>query len=757
MDTASFAGGYETVLGVNIEQLVTAVKDCFMSCFDPRVFIYKKERGIPTNEPSIAVLIQHQLDADCAGVGFSLNPLNNCYDEAVINANFGLGESVVSGEVEPDMFVVDKVKHVILEKHIGKKQFHVTLNDAGGTIDHPSENQSKPCINEKQVFDIISLICQVEEHYLVPIDIEWAIEGDRLYLLQVRPITTYHPLPDEMITKPGEQKRLYANSTLIEQGIDEPLSVLGTDFVRYILKQMGSVAGGDIVGIDGMTFTAGGQYYMNLSNSIQSGGKELALAPGSSNDETVLAILDNIDLSEYCPKQLPLKVRKARRGMLISTLPMIRAYLRATRNPEAFMERYYKELPSQLLRFSQGAQDCKTLHEHAERVTGGLDFFLMKYGMPTMFGAARARKSIVGIFEGADVDDHLINISMALPHNKTTEMGEALYKIAAAEDFQRFTDIGSFFDALNRGELDSDFTSSWYGFLEEFGARCPKEIDVATPRPKENPAILFEQAKALALSISEGHDDFFEKNRKKRVESHHALLAAARNMGKSYARQFTKQHRILFNFGGFRESGKHYITKAVDMFRQEALRVGHQLVSEGRLDRPDQVFDLSLEDLDNAIANPGMELRELSQERTAFINRLRKSHYAVRIIDSRGKIYMPKVSYAKSGGFSGIAVSPGLIKGRVKVLHTANEKGLLPGEILVARATDPGWTPLFINAAGIVLEIGGTLQHGAVVAREYGIPCVSGITDATQFISDGQLIEVDGSNGVVRILESSEK
>ena len=151
-----------------------------------------------------------------------------------------------------------------------------------------------------------------------------------------------------------------------------------------------------------------------------------------------------------------------------------------------------------------------------------------------------------------------------------------------------------------------------------------------------------------------------------------------------------------------------------------------------------------------------MDLRTLAQERNVLINKMRKSKLTARIIDSRGRIFYPPRKATKDGELSGVPISPGVVQGRVKVLQFANEKQLLPGEILVARAADPGWTPLFINAKGIILEIGGALQHGAVVAREYGIPCVSGVDDATHVLKDGQLVEVDGSNGIVRILETLE-
>jgi pyruvate,water dikinase len=216
---------------------------------------------------------------------------------------------------------------------------------------------------------------------------------------------------------------------------------------------------------------------------------------------------------------------------------------------------------------------------------------------------------------------------------------------------------------------------------------------------------------------------------------------------------FKQNYNTFFTFGGFRETGKHYVIMTVDLFRQKALGIGAVFVAQGRLDEPEHIFDLSVADIDEAKTNLSLDLRVLGKQRTAFSARLRKSHFVVRIIDSRGKIFFPPAREAANGGIAGNPISPGTVRGRAKVLHHAAEKQLLPGEILVARATDPGWTPLFINAGGIVLEIGGTLQHGAIVAREYGIPCVSGITGAVDIIRDGQFLEVDGSNGIVRLLD----
>ena len=233
LESASFAGGYETTLGVTVDGIEAAIKLLFTSTFDERVFLYKKEHEFQLAEARIAVVVQQQIDADSAGVAFSLNPLNNCYDEAVINANHGLGESVVAGEAEPDLFVVDKPTRRILEARIGSKQTVIKLNQAGGTEKSIRENHPETAITNEQALALTDLVQQIETYYQKPVDIEWAIADEKIYLLQTRPITTYLPLPPEMITAPGESKRLYANSTLIEQGLQEPLSVLGTDFLNY--------------------------------------------------------------------------------------------------------------------------------------------------------------------------------------------------------------------------------------------------------------------------------------------------------------------------------------------------------------------------------------------------------------------------------------------------------------------------------------------------------------------------------------------
>lgn len=757
LEGASFAGGYETTLGVTVDGIEAAILHSFVSSFDERVFLYKKEHGFSLTEPRIAVIVQQQVHADSAGVAFSLNPLNNCFDEAVINANHGLGESVVAGDVEPDLFVVDQPTRRIIEARAGSKNTVIKLNQAGGTEKSTRENHPETAITNEQALALTDLLQRVEAHYQKPVDIEWAIADGKLYLLQARPITTYLPLPPEMVTAPNEPKRLYANSTLIEQGLQEPLSVLGTDFLGYVLNKVGGPVAEGAIGLDGVTFTASGGYYMNVSHAMMMGMRNAALAPGSFGDPRVMEILDGIDMREYTRGELPAKLKAMRGQMIFKMLPMVKSAMGAYLRPQRVLAKYQAALPDELQRLANFSGAGMSLHEQAVTLTNLLTFFYGDYGIPMILAAQIAQRRIQNLFkrEADSVQDHLINLGISLPGNKTTEMGELMYALADSDELRRYDDPSRFLSDLERGALSSSFIRLWERYIAEFGMRCPGEIDTATPRPYENLAQVFAQLKSMSLAIRgrETSASFFEEARAKREAAYQALYAIALKKGRHTAKTFEGLYQTWLTFGGYRETPKHYVITVVDLFRRSALEIAKRFVAEGRLDSPEQIFDLTIADIDQALTDSSLNLRALAQERTVLINKMRKSKLTARILDSRGRIFYPPRKVAADGELSGVPISPGVVQGRVKVLQFANEKQLLPGEILVARATDPGWTPLFINAKGIILEIGGALQHGAVVAREYGVPCVSGLDNATQILQDGQLVEVDGSNGIVRLLE----
>ncbi len=532
LEGASFAGGYETTLGVTVNLLESAIRHSFTSSFDERIFYYKKEQGFRLDQPRIAVIIQHQVNPESAGVAFSLNPLNNCFDEAVINANHGLGESVVAGDVEPDLFVVDKLTRRILEARIGSKQAVIQLNQNGGTIKSFRENHPETAITDEQALSLTDLLLNVEAHYQKPVDIEWAIADGKIHLLQARPITTYLPLPPEMITAPGAPKHLYANSTLIEQGLQQPLSVLGTDFLNYVLDQVGGAVAKGAIGAGGVTFTATGGYYMDISYSRKLNLPNGGLAPGSMGDPRVMAILDNIDMRPYLKVELSDKLKAMRGKMMFAVLPMLKGVLEAYFNPAHILKQYQAGLPEENRRVESFSGAGLTLREQAIKLSELLQFFYGDFGIPMILAAQLAQRRIQGLFNGDAVQDHLTNLGIALPGNKTTEMGEEIYILASSLELKRFDTPASFLSALEAGSVDPDFAQHWKHFLAEYGMRCPAEIDPATPRPNERPELLFEQLKNMSQAAN-GTRSFFDDARAKREAAYRTLFDLALKKGQA--------------------------------------------------------------------------------------------------------------------------------------------------------------------------------------------------------------------------------
>lgn len=756
LETLSFAGGYETVLGVTAATLETAVRRAFASCLDARVLVYKREHGLDVTRPRIAVIVQQQLASETAGVAFSLNPLNNCYDEAVINANFGLGESVVAGQVNPDQFVVDKIKPAILARQLGKKETALWLAEDGGTYEQPAPQRAAFCLTDAQVLELTALVSQVEAHYEKPMDIEWAYAGGRLYLLQARPITGYFPLPFALRTTPGAPRRLYWDMTLTKWGMAAPLSVLGTDFIA-ITNTITLATTMGLTGPEALAATRPtleGRVYVNASHNFKLQGKKRVAAEFRTMDTTAAEILEQLDETAYLPERLPPALRGAAWKVIGRMAgPALRG-LQAVRQPEKYEQRYLQAIAALRVDLQQLAETDLPLRTLAERALSRMiaDMGLI---MSIVLAPVIAKGQLKRLFrhDSAAVRDRVASLERALPHNITIEMGLAMVQLAHFSEISECATEADFLTRLQARTLSAGFLQAWDQFMAQFGCRCPMEMDPATPRPYEQPAQLFRQLQTLALYPDQDPQALHQRYLAEREQTYQELLEIARRKGRRQARQFEHQYRVLVTLSGFRETPKYCFVLVTDLFRRRALQVGERLAAAGRLDTPAQVFDLRLADLERAQADPTLDLRALAATNTAYLRRFQTVREFPRIIDSRGQILRRPPKPAAPGEFAGDPIAPGTVRGPVKVLHTPDEKPVLPGDILVTRATDPGWTPLFINAAGVVLEVGGMLQHGALVAREYGKPCVAGLEGATELFQDGQLVELDGANGIVRLIQ----
>lgn len=345
-------------------------------------------------------------------------------------------------------------------------------------------------------------------------------------------------------------------------------------------------------------------------------------------------------------------------------------------------------------------------------------------------------------------------IKTGTPGNIVVEMGIALHRLAKQLEHEDFSDLEQLAERIGHGNMPAEFLGEWKAFHARFGWRGPLEMDLASARYADDPRLMLRQMSFMAVDDPEFDPDSAHQHRAaERDAAYQALMA---RFGPIRRRLLRRIYRLNELFTGTRDLPKHLLVLYSYGVRKRALAAGRRLVKQGKLDAADDVFSLAFEHLRDDEPGRRADLRAISEQRTRFqkkLNRLVTSFPLV--IDSRGRIPRPSASEATPGVLTGMAVSPGVVSGPVKVLNTPHEKAVEKGDVIVAYTTDPGWTPLFVNAAAIVLEVGGMLQHGALVAREYGKPCVVGIDRLLEQLQDGQHVEVDGDTGIVRLLESA--
>jgi pyruvate,water dikinase len=738
LEGTSFAGVYETILGATAANIEDAIKRAFASCFDFRIVSYKREHHFNVSDPKIAVVIQEQIASEIAGVGFSLNPLTNNYDEAVINSNWGLGESVVSGTVTPDSFTVDKNTMRLTHKSIGAKERSVWLTPAGGTEEKLKWRSEDSSLSEEQMRAVTDLVIHVEDLYTRPMDIEWAFAAGRLYLLQARPITAYVPLPPDMVTTPGQKKRLYLDATISVQGIYKPLSPMGTAVLKQFMRQMS----GQIFGISdpfanidtAIPWVAWGRMYLVISNVMALIGKERIAEALTNLDPLAAKTIQQLDESVYVSSKKKLHPPPH----LVVQLPRFFARLTA-----AFVapERRQRRARIAIDEFMRDARDMANTDipawDLADRLLTLTMRLVLTKTMPPFLMSRLAREEMKSVV-GKDIEPDLVKLERALPNNVTTEMGLALFSMSQ----------------IPQGS--AAFEKAWESFVRLYGHRGPGELDIASPRYRDSPQLLLNQIDMLRNSATEKDNPQkrFDDAKAERQQAFKEICGkVSKERGWMSVKTFQLLYRVYEPLSGYREMHKYCLIFALDRLRERMLKDADALVSNDRLDSREQIFDLTMDDLKSAAADSQYDLRDAARRNRVPHDRLARVPQLPVLIDSRGLILRPAPEPARERESIGTAISPGIARGRIKVLHAPDEKPLLRGEIMVARATDPGWTPLFVNAAAVILEVGGMLQHGALVAREYGLPCVSGIAGATEIWTDGTLVEVDGSSGVVRVLK----
>ena len=760
LEAASFAGGYATVLGVVPDDLEDAVRACFVSCLDERVAVYKQQRGFDVHRPRIAVVVQRQLDSDVAGVAFSLNPITNDYDEAVIDASFGLGESVVSGDVSPDHFVVDRPARKILERHAGSKGVTRRLRPGGGVDRSERDRSGEQALDDAQVLELVDALDDLEKLYGVPIDIEWAYVDGALHLLQARPITAWVPIPRRMQTQPGERRRLWADGGLTDYlTTNAPLTRLTLDLTDRTYGAMSHEFGIPYQEIadpaeDFLCFE-GARFYADMSPVLAWLSPKQLAAPSELSDRLLARTLLNLDRARYRAQRgrsslSGLRLLRSACGMLV---PLARS-LPKTLLAYVSVARFRRRFAAAHERFDEAVRST-TEHMSVGRVLSLVDEvvrILFDADLLAIYPWATAGAWIEAWRRRADPETRqlLDQVNCGFEGEIVVDMGIEMFALTRLLEPSDFEDLDELAQRIEARDAPEAFLRAWDAFLARFGCRGPLEMELRSPRYGDSPRLLLRQMSFMAaLGPDDDPAHAHARNVAQRKRAHAELQ---RRSGWLRRLQLRLAHHWIEAYAGERDTAKHSVVVVVDVLRRKALTLAEALVASGRLDSQDDVFHLTWEELERAETDPSFDPGPLARERGREFRRVEAqvSEFP-HLIDSRGRIMRPAPENG-DGALRGLGISPGVASGPIKVLRDPYEKDIEPGDVLVAYTTDPGWTPLFVNASAIILQVGGMMQHGGVVAREYGKPCVAGIEHSLTRFHDGQIVEVDGTTGTIREL-----
>jgi rifampicin phosphotransferase len=764
---ASFAGQQDTYLHViGREAVLDAVRRCWASLWTDRAVAYRATNGIDHRAVRLAVVIQRMVDAATAGVLFTANPVTGRRREAVIDASPGLGEAVVSGATNPDHFVVDTASGEILERRIGDKRVLVRARPGGGTerIERAGR-ASGACLADDQVRSLVQLGDRVERHYGVPQDTEWAFdETGALWLTQARPITTLFPLPEK--APPAEAGLRVYFCFNVAQGVYRPMTPMGLAGFRLLASSLSSLLGFPVARtLEGPApyAEAGQRIFVDVTAVLRSAaGRALMRRVLDVMEARASAVLQRL----YDDPRLAVTsgswwsvARRVLRVAVRSGAPA--TALRALASPAAAQRhagRIGRELAERLRPFLP-ASALQRL-SFVERVLLDEAVPLVPRILPAA-GVGFALLALAGKLLGAEVEpDELQTVLRGLPDNVTTEMDLALW--ALGRRIASDGDSSAAFGDASPSELAERFRAGRLPvvaqlglaeFLDRYGHRAVAEIDLGMPRWSDDPRhILGVIQSYLRLGDAAAPDAQFARGAAEAEAMIETLASRARRRGLVRAWLVRFGLRRARALGGLRELPKYHLVMTLAAARRELGKVGAELAAQGRLERAEDVFFLDLAEARAAVA--GRDLRDtVARRREAYDLELRRPRLP-RVLLSDGT--EPEARTATMPGSVGAIVgtpaSAGRVAGAARVILDPSGAQLLPGEILVAPSTDPGWTPLFLVAGGLVMEMGGANSHGAVVAREYGIPAIVGVPDATARIRTGQRVEVDGSAGTVRVV-----
>jgi pyruvate,water dikinase len=681
-----------------------------------------------------------------AGILFTADPVTSNRKVSSIDASFGLGETLVSGLVNPDSYRVRNGK-VIDEKIAAKKLATYALKDGGTSVQQiEPEQQTRRALTDKQIRQLERMGKKIEAHFGCPQDIEWCLVDDTFYILQSRPITTLFPIPEAT----DQENHVYV-SVGHGQMMTDPMKPLGLSFFLLTTNALMRIAGGRLF-VDVTPMLASPASRESILDVMGRGDPLIR--------DALVTILDRGDFLQTLPDDKQEKTPGINRGPSLADYQTLNDY-----DPEIVSDLIKRSETSiqelkQIIQTKSGSDLSDFILEDVQQLkkslSGPQGFGVIMTAMNASSWINDHMKEWLGEKNVADT------LSQSVPNNITSEMGLELLDVADVVrphpeviKYLQHAKDDSFLEELVQFDGGRESRAALSTYLNKYGMRCAGEIDMTRPRWSEKPTTLVPLILSNIKNFEPGESKRrFEQGRQEALKKEQEVVDRLKQLpdGEEKAKETQRMISLIRNFIGYREYPKYGMVHRYFVYKQALLKEAEQLVQASVLHEKEDIFYLTFEELREVVRRKTLDDQIISQREDEYI--FYEKLTPPRVITSDGEIIAGeyKRENIPPEALVGLPVSSGVIEGRARVILRMEDADLEEGDIVVTSFTDPSWTPLFVSVKGLVTEVGGLMTHGAVIAREYGLPAVIGVENATKLIQDGQRIRVHGTEGYVEIL-----
>ncbi|RAS91117.1 phosphoenolpyruvate synthase [Priestia endophytica] len=745
---ASFAGQQDTYLNIiGKEAILRHISKCWASLFTDRAVIYRMQNGFDHSQVYLSVIIQRMVFPQASGILFTADPITSNRKLLSIDASFGLGEALVSGLVSADCYKVQEEK--IVDKRLATKKLAIYGLKEGGTETqqiNPAQQKTQT-LNEHQILQLARIGRQIEAYFGYPQDIEWCLVDDTFYIVQSRPITTLYPIPEAN----DEENHVYV-SVGHQQMMTDPMKPLGLSF--FLLTTPAPMR------------KAGGRLFVDVTHMLASldNRKMLLDAMGQHDPLMKDALITIIERGDFI-KSLPNDKQEQSSGKRNKSVSSADSRAQIENDPT---------IVSDLIKSSQ--RSIEELKQNIQTKLGSdlFDFILedIQILKKILFDPQSSAVFMAAIEASSWINEKMKEwlgeknvadtLSQSVPNNITSEMGMALLDVAdvirpypEVMDYLQHVKDDNFLDELAKFDGGQETQEAIIAYLSKYGMRCAGEIDITKTRWSEKPITLvpmiLNNIKNFEPNASHRK---FEQGRRVALKKEQELLDQLKQLpdGEQKAKETKQMINLIRNFIGYREYPKYGMINRYFLYKKALLKEAKQLVQANVIHEKEDIYYLTFEELREVVRTNKLDYQIISKRKDEY--KLYEKLTPPRVITSDGEIIVGeyKRENLPAKAIVGLPVSSGVIEGRARVILNMEDANLEDGDILVTSFTDPSWTPLFVSIKGLVTEVGGLMTHGAVIAREYGLPAVVGVENATKLIKDGQRIRVNGTDGYIEIL-----